>query len=131
MVADGLLDLRGGEAQGKGDFAGLEGLHADGGLDADAHDGVGLLFGDVLDFHAARGGGHDHHAFGFAIEHEAQIEFAGDGHAAFDIEAVDDLAGGAGLVRHQLLAEQFVGGVETSSSLRQSFTPPALPRPPV
>ena len=67
---------------------------------------------DVLDLHAALRGGDDHHALRLAVEHEAQIELLGDGDAAFDIEAVDDLARGAGLVRDQLLAEEFVGGIE-------------------
>ncbi len=70
-----------------------------------------LLLGDVFDFHAARGGGNNHDAFGFAVEHETQIEFAGDGDAAFDVETVDDFACGARLVRDQLLSEQLVGGV--------------------
>ena len=100
------------KAQREGDFAGLEGLHADGGLDADLDDRLRLLGRDLLDLHAALGGGNHHHALRLAVEHEAQIELLRDGDAAFDIEAVDDLAGGAGLMRHQLLAEQVVGGLQ-------------------
>ena len=107
---DRRLHLRGLEAQREGDLAGLEGLHADGGFHADLDDRFGLLRRDLLDLHAALRRGNDHHALGLPVQHEAQIELLGDGDPAFDIETAHDLAGGAGLVRDQLLAQQVVSG---------------------
>ena len=44
-----------------------------------------------------------------AIDQQRQVQFLGDVGAFFDIEAVDLLAGRAGLVGHQHAAEHFVG----------------------
>ena len=104
-----LADHRRRKTQGKGDLAGLELLHADRGLDGTADHGVGLGLGDLLDLHAAGTGGNQRHALLGTIQHKSQIQLTVDVAGAFDIEAVHDLAGRAGLVRHQALAEQLVG----------------------
>ena len=76
---DGLHRLRrmaGVEAEAEGDLAGLEGLHADGGIDADADQGLGPGGADLLDLHAARRRGHHHDALALAVEDQAEIELA-------------------------------------------------------
>jgi hypothetical protein len=39
---------------------------------------VGLLLREVLDLHAAMGGGDDHDPLGFPVEHEAEIDLLRD-----------------------------------------------------
>ncbi len=107
--ADGLVDLGGLEAEFEGEGAGLEGLEADGGVDGFLVDGVGGFGGDFFDFHAAGLRGHEDEAGGGAVEDDAEVELALDLAGFFDEEALNFLAGGAGLMGDQLHAEDGLG----------------------
>ena len=87
----------------------MEGLEADGRIDAHHLDLLGRLGGDLLDVHAAFGRGHERDPRGFAIDHHAEIEFARDVAAVFDEQASHLPAFRAGLVGHQRHAEHIVG----------------------
>ncbi len=65
---------------------------------------------DLLDFHAAGRGRHDHDPLGFAVEHEAQVEFALPFHRRLDPQARNQLAARTGLLGHQGPAQQVLGG---------------------
>src|SRR5262249_27477495 len=106
----GLRHLPGLEAEGERELARLEGLHADRRVDGEADQGLRPVAADVLDLHAAGGGGNDHHALALPVEHEAEIELARDLCGSLDIEAVDDPAPRAPLVRDPAPAQQLVGG---------------------
>ncbi len=70
---------------------------------------LGRVFGHGLDIHAAFGRGDEGHLAGLAVDQDRQVEFAVDIGAVFDIQAVDLLAGRAGLLGHQGLAEHLLG----------------------
>ena len=63
---------------------------------------------DLFDFHAAGLRGHEDHLRTRAVEHNAQIQLAGDSRAGFNQQPLHSLPGGAGLVRHQLHAENLL-----------------------
>ncbi len=108
-----MLDLPALEAKGEGHAAAVEIGQARRRIDAEADDLVGGVGGDFLDIHAALGRGDEADAAGAAIDQQGQIQFALDIAAVLDIDAVDLLAGGTGLVRDQRasqhLAGQFLG----------------------
>ena len=104
-------DLAALKAEAEGDLARMEGLDAGGGIDVDLQDLFRLLGGDLLDFDAALGRGHDGDARGGAIDQHAKIKLALDVAAALHIDALDQLAAGAGLVRHQVHADHALGRV--------------------
>ncbi len=93
------------------EFARLELGEADGGIDRHAHEAVGVGLGELLDLHAAVRRGDDHDPLGFAVEHEAEIEFARDVGRRLDQHALDHLARFAGLLGHQHPPEQRRGEV--------------------
>ena len=79
------------------------------GIDGDGQDLFRRLVRDFFDVHAAFGRDHERDARGLAIDQHRQIEFLGDRRAVLDIEAVDLLALGAGLVRDQGRAQDALG----------------------
>ena len=64
-----------------------------------------MVFRDFFNFHPAFGGRHDGQARRRAVHQQAQIQFAGNIAAIFNINAGYQLAGGAGLLGHQRLAD--------------------------
>ena len=82
--------------------------HAGGRIDREGDDLLGRVVGDVLDVHAAFGGDHERHARGFTVDQQREIELLLDVRAVFEIEAVDLLAGRAGLHGDQRRAEHFL-----------------------
>ena len=108
---NGLLTGFAGEAETEGELARLIGLQADDGLNEFAEDGVGIVFGDFFDFHAAGGAGHEDNFAGGAIHQDAEVEFALDVEAFFDQQALDDAAAGAGLHGDEIHAEHVAGDV--------------------
>jgi hypothetical protein len=88
------------------------GCEADGGVDGLAEDLLRGVGGDLLDVHAALGGGHDGGAAGDAVEGDAEVELAGDVHALLDEQALDLLALGAGLDGDQGGAEHLLGDLD-------------------
>ena len=111
MGLHGALHLLDVEAQAKGNFACLEGLQAHRRLDGDLDHRVGLFRGNLLDLHAAFPGGDDAYALLFPVEHVAEIEFAFDLVGRFDVDALDRLAVGVGLMGDETLAEHLFGCV--------------------
>src|SRR6056297_2646068 len=102
---DALLDLRALEAEGKRDAATVERLIAGGGIDGEAEDFLRRLGGDLLDIHAAFGGGDEAHPAGDAVHEQGEIHLGLDARAVLDIDAVDLLARGAGLLGDEGAAE--------------------------
>src|SRR6056297_3978876 len=111
---DALLDLPAGEAEVEGDAAAVERLIAGGGINREAED---LFWGggcDLLDIHAALGGGDEADAGGAAIHEQGEIHLGLDARAVLDIDAVDLLACRPGLLGHEGAAEhpaRLLGGL--------------------
>ena len=89
----------------------LEGLQSHGGPDLDLQQGVGVVGRDLLDLDTPFGGGNHPDAFDLSIEHEAQVQLARERLGLFHVDAVHELALGAGLGRHERLADQGARGV--------------------
>ncbi len=81
---DGSVDLRGLEAESKGELARLPCAETDGGVDGLLEDGLGSFGGDFLDLHAAGLRGHEDQPAGGAVEHDAEVELAVDGSGLFN-----------------------------------------------
>ena len=79
-------------------------------VNRDLQDFFGMVFRDFFNFHAPFSGGHDGQARGRAVHQQAQIQLARDIAAIFNINARHQLAGGAGLLRHQRLADHRISG---------------------
>ncbi|GJD76573.1 hypothetical protein CFIICLFH_4831 [Methylobacterium goesingense] len=103
-----LLDV---QAKLEGDLAGLELLQADRRLDDHLDQGLGLVGGDLLDVHTAALRGDDADPLGLPVEDVAEIELALERVGGLDVDALNRLALGTGLDRHQTLAEEVLGGV--------------------
>ena len=58
----------------------------------DGGDLLRRVVGHFLDVHAAFGGDDEGDARGLAVDEDREIEFAGDGRAFFDVEALHQLA---------------------------------------
>ncbi len=76
------------------------------GVEPLAKDTFGRLGGDFLDVHTPFAGDHQHRSGTGAVDDDAQVQLAGDVAAFFDEHLADDLAGRAGLDRHQVMAQQ-------------------------
>ena len=136
----GLLGEVAREPQRLGDAPAVVGHDAGGRVDRDGEDLVRRVVGDLLDVHAALGRDHDGDAAGLAVDKRRKVELGGDVGALLDVEAVDLLAGRAGLEGDERAAEHLPRKVLTSSSERARRTPPLaaglrlpeapLPRPP-
>src|SRR6185369_2212268 len=87
------------------DLAPMEGLDAGGGIDRHLDDLFRMLGGDLFDLHPAFGGGHDGDARRRAVDQHAEIELAPDVAAALHIDALHQLALGAGLVGDEVHAD--------------------------
>ncbi len=81
----------------------------DPGIDVDGDDPLGRVVGNGLDIHAAFGRDDEGDLAGLAIDEQRAVELARDVGAVLDIEAVDGLAGGAGLFGDERMAEHFFG----------------------
>ena len=80
----------------------------------------GVSWATVLDVHAAFGRDDERHAADRAVDQQRQIELARDVGAVLDVEAVDLLAGRAGLLGDQRVAEHLLGvGAHLGHRLRQ------------
>ncbi len=72
-------------------------------------DGLGSLRRHFLNLHAAGLRGHEDQLAGRAVEHDAQIKLAIDGRGLLDQQPLHLLPLRAGLVRHQLHAQNVLG----------------------
>ena len=81
----------------------------DAAVDRQGHDLLRRIVRNRLDVHAAFGRNDESHLAGFAINQDGEIEFAVNVGAVFDIEAVDLLAGGAGLRGHKMVTQHLLG----------------------
>ncbi len=88
----------------------LKRLQPQRGVDERLEDALRRLFGDLLDLDAAVRAHHQHGPLGRAVDHEAQVQLAGDLEAFFDEHAADDPALRPGLVGDQRHAEHGVRG---------------------
>ena len=122
---DALLDLRALEAQRERDAATVERLIARGRIDREAEDLFRRAGRDLLDIHAALGRGHEAYPRGAAIHQKGEIHLALDAGAVLDIDAVDLLARGAGLLGHEGAAEHAAGLL---GGLLDGFGEPHAPR---
>ena len=87
----------------------LERQHAEQRIDQLPQDRVGIRLGHVLDVHAARARCHQEGAFGGAVQGHAQVELPVDFQGFLDQHLAHLLAFGAGLVGHQLHAQDLTG----------------------
>ena len=69
-----------------------------------------MVFSDFFNFHPTFGGRHDGQARCRAVHQQAEVKFARDIAAIFNINAGYQLAGGAGLLGHQRLADHGISG---------------------
>ncbi len=126
-----LVDLRAFQTERERDFATLIRLRADERIDRGANDLLRRFFRDLFDFDAAFGRRHEHDAARRTIDHRAEIQFALDVGAAFDIDLADRLAVFVGLDRDQVACRAISSQTpRLLPCVSTSFTPPALPRPP-
>jgi len=93
------------QLEAKGERAAVVGHEAFRRVDGDRGDLFRGFVGNVLDAHAAFGGSDHGDAAGGAIDQHRQVVFLADVDAVGDVEAVDLLAGVAGLDRHQGVAQ--------------------------
>jgi hypothetical protein len=105
----GAADGRGVEAQSIRQFSSLIGVEPGDGVEGLFQDFFGRMFGDFFDFNAAFGRHDEHRATGFAVNDDAQIQFAGDLKALFDKQSVDLLALRAGLNGDKSAVEHSLG----------------------
>ncbi len=98
-------DLRALEPEAERERPAVRALQPRGRVDLDADDLFGRLRRDFLDVHAARRGRDERNAPGIAVEQQAQIEFALDLRAGFDVDLVDGQPFGARLLRGEPRAE--------------------------
>ncbi len=106
---DGLLDGVARQPQRERQLASLEGLQAQGRVDADLEDSLGRLLGDLLDLHAAVLA---HHQDGLArrpVDHQAQIELAADVEALLHQHAANLAAFRSGLMRDEPHPDHLLG----------------------
>src|SRR5260370_5913798 len=80
------------QAETEGELASLIRLQTQGRMYRFAQNGARIFLGDFLDFHAARGAGHEDNAAACAIDKEPEIKFALDVEAFFDEHALDEAA---------------------------------------
>ena len=79
------------EAHAEGELAGLVVEEAHARVDEELDDGVGVLFGDLLDFDAALRAAHDDDGLGAAVDGRAQVVFFVDVGGIGHEHALDDL----------------------------------------
>src|SRR5688572_20076265 len=99
------------EAEAERDLARVERLDAGGRIDRHLDDLFRMLGGDLLDLYAAFGRGHDGDARGGAVDQHAEIELAPDVATALHVDALHQLALGAGLVGDEGHADHALGVV--------------------
>src|SRR5690606_32199451 len=97
------------QADGFRHLLGLLGLQAGERVDVFGDDFLGRRMGDFFDVHAAFARGDDGDLLGGAVGDQRHVVFLLDVGAVFDVQAVDLLSFGAGLVRDQLHAQDFRG----------------------
>lgn len=98
------------EAESVAELADLIRLQAECRVEVLADDLLGRLFGDLFNRHATFGGHDDDRLADFTIDHDAQVQLAGNVQALLDVERANLLAFFAGLNRHQRRVEH-AGGV--------------------
>ena len=104
-------DLLAFQAQAEGDLPRMVAAQTGQRIDIDTQDLFGRPRRDLLDLHAAFGGGHHRHLAGLAIDQHAEVELARDVAAFLDIDALDLLAGLSRLLGHQDGAQHLLGVV--------------------
>ena len=97
------------EAERGGDLAAVMRHQPRRRIDREGHDLLGRVMRDLLDVHAAFGRDDEGDARGRAVDQHREIEFLVDVGAVLDVEAVDLLAGLAGLQRDQRRAQHLLG----------------------
>ena len=78
-------------------------------VDVGGQDCGGVLLSDVLDAHAALGGGDDHRSLRLAVHKDCEVEFAAGEFALDEEDGVADSAAFAGLFGDELVADHLLG----------------------
>src|SRR5207247_7041745 len=107
----GLVHLGARETQAERQLACLESLHPDRGLDFLAQDRRRLALRDFFDLHAAVRVRHHHDPLALAVEHQADVQLPLDRRRLLDQQAMYRETLGAGLYRHERLAQQVFRGL--------------------
>src|SRR6185437_12635455 len=89
------------QAQAKGELAGLVSFEAGIGVERGLQDRGRVLGRDLFDLHAARRRGHEHRLARPAVQHDAQVQLAGNVRRLFDQDLAHLAPLRAGLVGHQ------------------------------
>ena len=87
----------------------MERLVASRRINGKVDDFFGRRGSDFFDVHAALGRADKTDAAGLAIHEQGKVKFGFNACAVFDVDTVDDLACGAGLVRDQCTAQHLLG----------------------
>ena len=90
---------------------------------------VPFFLGDLFDLDAPLLAGHEDRALGGAVDDEPEVELAFDPEPLLDEHALHDLAGGAGLVRDERLAQHRGRGGFGLGGILDDLDAPALAPP--
>src|SRR5699024_4293553 len=97
-------------------------MHAEGGIDAFACDGFGILRGDFLDLDATLGGNHRNRPSRTAVHRHAHVEFVDEIDGGFDEHALDGIA-------FEVHSENGIGGFAGFVFVFGEFDPAGLAAP--
>ena len=95
--------------QGERDLARLERPEPDRRIDVLLDDCCRVFGRNFFDLHPARFGRHEHRSRHRPVQHDSQVQFAGNRQRLFDQQPPDLLALRPGLVRHQLHPQHLLG----------------------
>src|SRR5208337_4377229 len=90
----------------EGEFPRLKRLESNRRLDHNLQDFFGMLFGDLLDFHAAEARCDDPHPLDLPVENEAEVNLPLERFSDLDIDSLHDLALWAGLIGDEGFAKK-------------------------
>src|SRR5208283_812432 len=105
-ACDSAADLLQSEAKTEGKLPRLKRLEANCRLDHNLQDFFGMLFGDLLDFHAAEARCDDPHPLDLPVENEAEVNLPLERFGDLNIDSLNDLALWAGLIGDEGFAKK-------------------------
>src|SRR6202043_1160743 len=105
-AGDGAADLLQAQPETEGQFPRLERLEPHRRLDHHLQDFLGMVLGDLLDFHAAEARCDNPDPLDLPVENEAKVNLALEGFGDLNIDSLHDLALGTGLTSDEGFAEK-------------------------